>query len=200
MVFRSLSDRLSLTDRHYGSVKFPFWSMRRHDLLFPLDFNGDGTTDIAIFNGRDWGPEYLALFALDDGDLNGVRRYEDTIPGWDMQRRDQFWVANVDGDGDDDLVVYNKDNWSTQYLGMLRSDGDSRLQGRWQDDWIGSWNLGHGDSFQVADFRGGLHWDDLFVFNAGWFGLLRSYQTHYVQEAIYPKWIHNHRYHQFGWW
>jgi len=200
MVFSSSGTQLGLSDRHYGSIHHPFWTMRRNDTLYPLDFNGNGTTDIAIFNGKDWGPEYLALLSLDKGKLNGVRRYDDTVPGWDMQRRDQFWVGDINGDQNDDLVVYNKDNWSTQYLGILRSNGDNGLQGSWQDDWIGSWNLGSGDSFHVADFRGGAGWDDLFVFNRTWFGLLRSYRTYFVQETIYPNWIHNHRYHGLGWW
>jgi hypothetical protein len=52
----------------------------------------------------------------------------------------------------------------------------------------------------VGDFRGGAGWDDLFVYNDDWFGLLRSYSTQYSLETIYRKWIHNHRYHKWGWW
>jgi hypothetical protein len=62
-----------------------------------------------------------------------------------MQRRDKHWVANFNGDIRQDLVVYNKDNWSTQYLGMLRSGTSNNLIGSWQDDWIGGWNLGPSD-------------------------------------------------------
>lgn len=207
-VYRSNGGALALTDRYYGTVNppgsGPTWQMRRRDKVYALDFNKDGTTDVAFFNGRDWGPVYLGLFSLNEaGDLQHERRYDtenNPVPGWQMQRRDRHWVADVDGDGDQDLVVYNKDNWSTQYLGMLRSNGDNRLTGSWQDDWIGSWNLGSGDNFKIADFRGSAGWDDLFVFNSGWFGLLRSYQNRYVMETIYRKWVHNHRYHEWGWW
>ena len=132
--------------------------------------------------------------------LDGRRRYEDTLPGWDMNRRDRFYVADFDGDGDQDLVVYNGVNWVTEYLGMLRSDGVSNLSGSWQDDWIGSWNLGDGDAFYAADFRGDQDWEDLFVYNKNWFGLLRSKKNRYQLETIYPKWIHNHRFHASGWW
>jgi hypothetical protein len=106
----------------------------------------------------------------------------------------------VNGDGRDDLSIYNGVNWSTQYLGILRSTGGGNLQGTWQDDWIGGWNLGSGDDFHVSNFRGGAAWDDLFVFNKDWFGLLRSHSNHYKLEAIYPKWFHNHRYHPSGLW
>jgi len=204
MVFTSAGNRLRLTDRYYDDIP-KFWQMRRRDALYPLDFNGDGTTDLAIFNGRDWGPTYLGLLRSQEGDLTGVRRYDNgssqqDIPGWQLQRRDRFWVGDVDGDEDDDLIVYNSANWSTQYLGILRSDGDRNLAGSWQDDRVGAWNLSSSDSFHVCDFRGNGGWADLFVYNKNWFGLLRGYQTSFVMEAIYPKWIHNHRYHAFGWW
>lgn len=204
MIFTSAGNRLRLSDRYYGNIP-KFWQMRRRDQLYPLDFNGDGATDIALFNGRDWGPTYLGLLRSDEGKLRGVHRYDNgssqnDVGGWQLQRRDRFWVGNVDGDQDDDLIVYNTANWNTQYLGILRSDGERNLAGSWQDDWIGSWNLGAADSFHVADFRGNGKWADLFVYNKDWFGLLRGYQTSFQMEAIYPKWIHNHRYHAYGWW
>lgn len=109
----------------------------------------------------------------------------------------------MDGDTDRDLVVCNKDNWDTQFPGMLKSNSGAAsgfsAAGSWQDDWINGWNLGD-DKFSVSEFRGGGGWSDLHVCNAGWFGLLRGYQTHFRLETIYRKWILNHRYHGFGWW
>ncbi len=204
MTFVSTGSQLSLRDRHYGTIP-GIWQMRRNDKLHVLDFSGDGQGDLAIFNGLDWGPVYLGYLESDGGKLVGRRRYDNSqshLPGWQMQRRDQFYPANTDGDADDDLVVYNKDNWSTQYLGIIRSNAGREFSatGSWQADWINGWNLGSGDRFAVADFRGGGGWDDLFVFNSGWFGLLRGYQTHFRLETIYRKWIFNHRYHASGWW
>lgn len=198
----STGSALSLTDRFYGTIP-GIWQMRRNDQLRALDFSGDGSTDIAIFNGLDWGPVYLGLLRGIRGVLTPTRRYDNAnspLPGWQLQRRDQFWAANFNGDRHEDLVVYNKDNWSTEYLGMLRADVENTLHGSWQANWIGGWNLGAGDSFRVADFRGGGGWDDLYVYNDNWFGLLRSYKTQFALETIYRKWIHNHRYHKWGWW
>jgi hypothetical protein len=204
MVFRSTGNQLVLADRYYNEIK-GFWAMRRNDVLYPLDFNGDGAKDLAIFNGFDWAYTYLGLLASREGSLTAVRRYDNgstdnDVNGWWLQRRDRFWVANVDGDADEDLVAYNSRNWDTEYLGIARSDGSGGLSGSWQKDRIDAWNLGDGDSFHVADFRGSAHWDDLFVFNKDWFGLLRGYNTSFQLEAIYPKWIYNHRYHANGWW
>ena len=209
-VFNSTGSSVYESQRFYGTIEAGTirWPMRRRDQIHTLDFNGDGITDIATFNGRDWSHVYLGLWRVDDsGKMKGVRLYDTDgvttatdVIGWWMARRDKFYVADVNGDGNDDLVAYNKDNWSTEYLGMLRSNGSNQLQGSWQDDWIGSWNLGDSDSFKVADFRGSGGWDDLIVYNEGWLGLLRSYNNRFVQETLYRKWIHNHRYHQWGWW
>jgi len=205
-VYNSTGGGLRLADRYYGTIP-GIWTMRRRDSLKVINFNGDNNDDISLFNGRDWGPTYLAYIGSDSGKLFGVRRYDNTgssLPGWQMQRRDRHYVADVDGDGDEDLVVYNKDNWVTQYLGILRSDPVGATifsaRGSWQDDWINGWNLGSSDKFQVAEFRGGANWADLYVFNAGWFGMLRSHSNHFRQETIYRKWIYNHRYHGAGLW
>ncbi len=204
MVFSSTGTQLSLRDRHYGTIP-GFWQMRRNDKLHVLDFTGDDHDDFAIFNGLDWGPVYLGYLQSDDGKLVGRRRYDNSqnhLPGWQMQRRDRWHPADVNGDGRDDLVVYNKDNWSTQYLGIIRSSAGTSFSvtGSWQADWVNGWNLGSADLFAVCDFRGSAGWEDLYVFNAGWFGLLRSYQNHFRLETIYRKWIFNHRYHASGWW
>ena len=203
-------EKIEDMEKCFEKIDFPFelalpW--RYKDLWLPMENRLQ-----EAFNGLDWGPVYLIMFSIQNGVLSPVRRYDNdqnNIPGWKMQRRDQFWTANFDGSGlqtlfafgdsYDDLVVYNSQNWSTQYLGMLRSDGSS-LSGSWQKDWIGGWNLGTYDSFHVAEFRGTGDWDDLFIFNKNWFGLLRSFANRYELEALDPKWIHNHRYHAYGWW
>jgi hypothetical protein len=205
----STGSKLSLSDRHYGEIGLPAtWIMRRGDVLRTPDFNGDAADDLVIFNGDDWIPVYLGLFETTiGGQLQASTRYDDdaddltpsnAVPGWAMRRGDQLLAANVDGDTDVDLVVYNTLNWKSNFLGLLRSDGIDQLSGSWQANWIGGWNLGAGDGFHVVDFRGAGGWEDLFVYNHGWFGLLRSYSSHYALEAIYRKWIHNHRYHDFG--
>lgn len=196
---RSTGTSLAYVRRYDRTL--PGWGdMRRNDEFFPADFDADGRKDLYVFNGRDWAIEYLEMLRSTGSSLAYVRRFDATIPGWDgMAPNDQFFVADVNGDSREDLYVYNSADWITEYLGTLRSTG-SNLTGGWQSNWIGSWNLGPPDRFLVANFNGGPGWDDLFVRNANWFGLLQSNWASVGLTAIHPKWIHNHRYHRLGWW
>ncbi len=203
----SSSNGLVQASRYYGPIEGSnfVWNMNRKDDLYVGDFDGNGTDDVALFNGLNWNGAYLGLFESRAGVLQLRKTYANTsgfapLPGWGLQRKDRFWVANVDGKDGSDLIVYNHENWDSQYLGILRSNGAFSLSGSWQKDWIGGWNLGSADDFRVADFRGGAGWDDLFVFNNNWFGLLRSYQTAFQLESINHKWITQHRYHGWGFW
>ncbi len=181
--------------------ELPGWDdMKPGDEFFVGDFNGDIRQDLYVFNGRDWSMPYLEMMRSTGTDLVAVRRFDRDVPGWgEMRRNDHWFVADVNGDKRADLFVYNASDWATQYLGTLQSSGTS-LNGGWQDDWIGSWNLGSADRFIVANFNGGSGWDDLLVYNDGWFGLLRSLSNRVAQTAIYPDWIHNHNFQELGWW
>lgn len=179
----------------------PGWGeMKPGDEFFVGDFNGDGLSDLYVFNGGDWSVPYLEMLRSTGNDLQFVRRFDRDVPGWgEMRRHDQWFVADANGDGKSDMYVYNAKDWNTQYLGTLLSSGTS-LNGSFQTDWIGSWNLGTDDKFLVANFNGGAGWDDLIVYNDNWMGLLRSISNSVTLTSIYPQWIHNHRYHELGWW
>jgi hypothetical protein len=164
------------------------------------DFDGDRKKDLYVFNGPDWSMPYLMMLRSTGTDMSSSRRFDRDVPGWgEMRRNDRWFVADVNGDGKQDLFVYNSADWSTEYLGTLQSSGNN-LDGGWQDDWIGSWNLGPADQFRVFNFNGGAGWQDLVVFNDKWLGLLRSRSSSVSLSAIYPNWIHNHRYHNLAWW
>ena len=181
--------------------ELPGWDdMRRHDRFYVGDFNADGYDDLYVFNGSDWSEEYLEMLRSNGTSMSNTRRFDGTVPGWDgLAEHDEFFVADVNGDDRDDLYIYNDADWATQYLGTIQSTG-TNLTGAWQDDWIGSWNLGTPDLFLVGNFNGGLGYEDLLVRNDNWFGLLRSQALSVQLEAIYPNWIHRHRYHSLGWW
>jgi hypothetical protein len=199
MMFRSNGRDFSFVRRF--DRELPGWDdMKPGDQFFVGDFDGDKRQDLYVFNGTDWSIPYLEMLRSAGSNMTNSRRFDRDVPGWgEMRKRDRWFVGDVNGDSKSDLYVFNADDWSTQYLGTLRSSG-SNLSGGFQTDWIGSWNLGTVDKLVVANFNGGANWDDLFIYNDGWFGCLRSLSTSVANTAIYPKWIHDHRYHQFGWW
>jgi len=179
----------------------PGWGdMKPADQFFVGDFNHDGLSDLFVFNGSDWSMPYLEMLRSTGNNLQFVNRFDRAVPGWgEMRRNDRWMVGDINGDGRADLYVYNALDWNTQYLGSLLSSGTS-LNGSFQSDWIGSWNLSANDQFVVCNFNGGLGWDDLLVYNDDWFGLMRSLSNRVTLTSIYPQWVHNHRYHSLGWW
>jgi len=177
----------------------PGWTMADNDQHLVGDFDGDGKADMYVFNGTNWNPEYLLMLKSTGSNLSYVKRFDGVIPGWEMAPNDRLYVADANGDGKKDLYIYNTSNWDKEYLGILTSNGTT-LSGTWQKDWIGSWNLGSVDKLAVTNFNGGSGWDDLFIYNTSWFGMLRSNTTSLSQVYISPNYIHNFKYHKLGWW
>ncbi|MCD9019288.1 M64 family metallopeptidase [Parachryseolinea silvisoli] len=198
-MLRSTGTQLSYRKRFDGTL--PGWGdMRKGDKFYIGDINADNRSDVYVFNGVDWSMEYLLMLRSSGSNLHYVQRYDGDVPGWDgLAEHDEFYIGDANGDNKDDLFVFNTNDWSTEYLGILHSSGTA-LNGRWQDDWIGSWNMGRVDKLLIGNFNDGAKWDDVFIRNNNWFGLLRSYQSYLVMTAIHRDWIHRHKYHRLGWW
>jgi len=196
-LFQSHGEGLFMARRYDDNA--PGWEMRRDDRHYVADFNNDEKDDLYLFNGQNWNQPYLGMLRSEGSGLAMSRRYDQNIPGWQMRPDDIFHVADVDGDQRHDLYVYNHRNWDTQYLGVLRSQG-AALAGSWQDDRVNGWNLGSLDRFLVGNFNGGGGWDDLYVRNASWLGMLRSQGASVQLRGFYKDWIHDVESHRFGWW
>ena len=176
-LLRSTGSSLQPVKRYDGS--FPGWQMRKDDKLYVADFDGNGKDDVYIFNGRNWGPEYLGMLRSNGSQLNRVKLYSNTLPGWQMKKNDRFYVADFNNDGKEDLYVINSNNWSWSYLLMARSDGNRLIYTKRYDNSstannIPGWSMQKGDRFWVADAnKDGKK--DLFVYNPA-----KNWSTEYL--------------------
>ena len=191
-MFRSTGTNLQMASRFDGDI--PGWGgLATHDRLYVGDFNADGKADLYIFNGDDWSMAYVGMFRATGTGLQFVARYDGDVPGWGgLAQHDQFMPADISGDGRTDLFVYNDQDWDTEYLGRMISTG-SGLKADFVGGWVGEWNLGPTDVYEVCDFEGTTGEPDLFVHNNDWFGMIRGRKGLSLQR-LYFRWIHNYRY------
>ncbi len=196
-MFHTDGRSISLKAEYHANL--PGWTGGFDDEYYVADFNGDGKDDLYIFNGKNWGSlEYLVMLASTGSGYRYVKRYDNSIPGWDMENGDRFFVADHNGDNKEDLIAYNSTNWgTTKYLARLSSNGTA-LSGRYQRQKVGSWALGTNDDFTVCKDTGSGS-DHLFVHNTNWFGYMIPYSSNYHLQAIYKDYIHTFKHHDFGW-
>jgi hypothetical protein len=191
-LFSSTAAGFSMIQRYDGDI--PGWGgLARHDRLVLGDFDGDGRCDIFIFNGDDWSMAYLGMFRSTGSGLDLVHRYDGDVPGWDgLGRHDRFFAADIDGTGRCDLWVWNHEDWSMEYLGRMLSSGTD-LKADYVGDWVGEWNLGADDAFEVARMTDSTGQPQLYVHNTDWFGVING-QSGISLERIYFRWIHMYRF------
>jgi len=203
-ILRSNGTSVSMSHRYDGVM--PGWQMRPGDRHYVGDFDADGRSDLYVFNGHDWAIAYLGMLASTGSALGMVERYDGNAPGWQMRRHDLHFLADFYGDGKAELWVYNHQDWSDEYLGMMVTNGTG-LTCAWERDWVGEWNLGAVDRFVPCNYEGGPARRGLFVHNQNWFGLIRGrhggdftpgvgFSAPHKPELqrIYHRWIHNYRY------
>ncbi len=191
-MLRSNGNGFSLVKRFDGDI--PGWGgLARHDQLFVGDYSGDGRDDLYVFNGDDWSMSYLGMFRSTGTALQMVQRYDGDVPGWGgLARHDRFLPARISGDNRTDLWVWNYDDWAEEYLGRMISTGNG-LTADFVGDWVGEWNLGGIDKFEVCNYQGLSGQPNLFVHNQNWFGMIQGRRGLTLQK-IYYRWIHNYRY------
>ena len=156
----------------------PGWQFQKTDKFYVADFNGDGKKDLFVFNGSNWSIPYVGMMRSNGSSFSVVQRYDANMPGWEMRSQDRHYVGDFNGDGKEDLWVFNGINWSIPYLGMLRSNGNNLSMTKRYDENMPGWQMRSQDHHYVGDFNGDGK-KDLFVFNGSewsiaYLGMLRS--------------------------
>ena len=187
-MLRSDGSKLTMTRRYDATL--PNWRMTAGDRHYVGDFDGDGNADLYVFNGSNWSMAYLGMLRSTGAALAATARYDGNVPGWQMRKNDQHWLAELNGRAG--LFVFNWQDWSTEYLGSMTSSG-SGLAAVWAADWVGEWNLGGVDRFAACDYEGAGYRRDLFVRNQDWFGMIRA-TPGLTLDRLYYRWIHTYHY------
>ena len=82
---------------------------------YAADFNGDGRSDVLVHSGNS-----IQTFRSNGAQLDIAFSAVERVPGsWQFQPNDQFFTGDFNGDGKDEVVVFNGVDWVMPYLGLL---------------------------------------------------------------------------------
>jgi hypothetical protein len=179
------------------------WTLAGKDALFVGDFDGDKKSDLYIWNdGTDWGGvPYLGMLRSTGATLSFVKGYsgQNNPVGLPLRKSQEYWVADVNKDGKEDLVHRNAKDWGGNvYLGVYLSSGTT-LSGVWRENLVGTWPLTLGDRIQPAAYDGLVGKSGLYLSTISEFGLLRFTGGNFQLDRPYYKWIYTALYDRYPW-
>ncbi len=158
-LLRSTGTGLNLI-KNYGLSLPNAFTMARNDRFLWGDLNGDGTSDLVVYNKEDWSDVVMGIFFSSATGLAPTRQYGfntgklKTPDGgrWTLRQADRYLLADLDGNGRKELVVFNGKDWAKRYMAIFRMDGINLAFVRVHENVAGGWKMAPNDFHYVGDF------------------------------------------------
>lgn len=160
------------------------------------DFDGSGEVSILIHSGRTLllikreSAQWITK-AICSGDIGGSAT-------WNIAPADKIYVADLNGDGKDEILIVNDDN-----MGVLGLSGDGFEVKHISAGWVMSadqsfgWNLGSVDRHYIGDVDGDGR-DEVIMRSAEWIGVLSYNGSKLIADHLSFDWVLNSD-RSFGW-
>ena len=181
----------------YDESRFSDWAIGSNDQWFAANWHGGQQMGLYVYNGVDWQRPMLATVWANttSGHLRTDTVYDGSLPGWYLGRNDRFTVAGPRGNLPQGLLAFNSDDWVTEMLGVVMSDGSnlSALRTFHMPDWTMSGNdrfLPCNLSTATADTSSLL--PDTIVHTNDRLAIINN--RHLTVRESYFRWIHHYRY------
>ena len=157
------------------------WTVSPRDQLLAGDFVGDASSvgeQIVIRND-----DALALVVEQEAQYVVVAGESDWVGDWNLGGDDRALVADLDGDGKDEIFIRSPD-----WAGVLGWRGSRFTSLAVQNDWIGEWNLGTDNWELTGDFDGDGR-DEVYVRSPDWAGVLALRDGVLTSLSVQHDWI-----------
>jgi hypothetical protein len=176
------------------------WNLFYGGTHFAADLNGDGHDEIIIRSPRgQWVGvlyDHATSLVADWIGYDWINHAGGSgESGWNLHGGDEFIVADINGDGRQEVVVGSSNG---QWIGVLQEDGRRLVAGWIGHDWVNQpggsgttgWNLRNGDKFLAADINGNGKQEIVVVSPDGkWIGVLYEDNDRLVAGWIGHDWV-----------